>query len=299
VEFQAFPDDSGRRLDRVLRKGLRQAPLSWIHRLLREGKVRVNGQPAGPNFRLHAGDVIDFPMKEGGLFPDPGSVNKVPQAGAKGTNLPPILWEGPSLLILNKPPGLPVHGPLSLEDLVCSYLAPKLPPSLSFRPGPLHRLDQGTSGIIVFSKTLLGAQRFSTLLQERKLIKRYLALVEGLLEGPECWEDTLFRDTHARRTLRAGGENRGKTRAAETRVLPLETRGNKTLIGAEIRSGRTHQIRAQAALRGHPLAGDLKYGGRGTGGFFLHAWELEFPPEALALFGGGLPRIIRAPLPPA
>jgi 23S rRNA pseudouridine955/2504/2580 synthase len=167
-----------------------------------------------------------------------------------------------------------------------AYLGPRLPPSLSFKPGPLHRLDKPTSGVIVFSAALEGARIFSALLREGRLKKYYLALVEGRLRGPEFWEDPLARE----------GE---RPRIARTRVRPLAELGGRTLILAELLTGRTHQIRAQAAARGHPLEGDLRYGGSpGNGGPWLHAWKLELG-EGARLFPGPVPPLISAPPPEA
>jgi 23S rRNA pseudouridine955/2504/2580 synthase len=203
------------------------------------------------------------------------------------------LWEGAGLLILNKPAGIPVHGPGSLEIQVRSYLAGQLAPSLSFKPGPLHRLDQPTSGIIVFSFSIEGARYFSALLREGRLTKRYLALVDGNLEAPTMWEDMLIRDTRREKTFVTSiTSGREGAKEAGTRVIPLASTPRYSLIMAELATGRTHQIRAQAAFHGHPLAGDRKYGGSfQPGGFLLHAAELAFPADA------PVPRVIKAPLP--
>jgi 23S rRNA pseudouridine955/2504/2580 synthase len=196
-----------------------------------------------------------------------------------------IIWEGAGLLALNKPTGVQVHGEGrtlgqdSLDEQVRAYLAGKLPASLSFRPGPLHRLDKPTSGILVFSTSLEGARVFSDLLRAHRLKKRYLALVDGSVEEPALWEETLVRDTGRQKTLVAQDEDAG-AKAAKTRVFPLAAAGNYSLILLEIETGRTHQIRTQAAYHRHPLSGDGKYGGsRMTGGLLLHALSLEFPPK--------------------
>ncbi|MDR2160110.1 MAG: RluA family pseudouridine synthase [Treponema sp.] len=309
--LQAGNDDDGRRLDRILRKALPGVPLSALHRLLRKGRILVDGRPAGPGDRVSSGAVIDIP----GAAIAAGKERRLPspegETGAEGDDaFPPgtpspsallpaagILAEGRSLLILNKPAGMTVHGPESLNTRVQSYLENTRSPSLSFRPGPLHRLDKPSSGIIVFSKNLAGARRFSALLRERRLRKYYLALAEGSVEGPERWEDTLTgKDAGGFPAGRcAGGVFAGSAaggpeitgRAAITAVRPLARSGreeNHTLLLAEIETGRTHQIRIQAALRGHPLAGDRKYGGGGRG-FFLHAWALDIPVEELAALG--------------
>lgn len=297
--------DGGRRLDRVLRKALPDMPLSAIHRLLRQGHVLVNGEAAFADFRIQPGQVI--------TLSDMASVPlKAPNAKARRREDPglEILFEGEGLIFLNKPAGLQVHGRHSLEELVRSYLVPKLPPSLSFKPGPLHRLDRPTSGVIAFSSGINGARFFSALLRERKIKKQYIAIVEGVIEKAETWQEELVRDSRRKKTftpdsVKAEAQFRA-AKTAITRVTPLMKSKRATLILAEIETGITHQIRAQAASRGHPLLGDIKYGGgspqggpaaAGHGGaFLLHAWRMEFPENARDCFPA-LPLLIEAPLP--
>jgi 23S rRNA pseudouridine955/2504/2580 synthase len=323
VELRAADGDEGRRLDRVLRKALPQLPLSRIHRLLREGRIRVDGHRAAPGDRVRAGQIIRVPAEDSGPAASGGMEGRVETAELAARpdwgNLD-IVFENSHVLALNKPAGLAVHGPHSLDTLVRAYLASRLPPSLSFSPGPLHRLDKPTSGIVVFSASLTGARFFSALLREHSLIKRYLAVVEGSIELPGVWEDRLLRDTDQRKTLRAKGAEAGEESArgkpARTRFKPLSRGKGFTLLELEPDTGRTHQIRAQAAFRGHPLAGDRKYGGgaspilKGRGGagpdisFLLHAWRLEVPPpcpvEKNTPAEGArpvLPPLLEAPLP--
>jgi 23S rRNA pseudouridine955/2504/2580 synthase len=289
--LSAGADDNGRRLDRVLRKALGSLPLSAIHRLLRKGAVRVEGEPAAADCRVLAGQTITVNADAAWPPAPPAGFPTDRTAGAAAPGSLDILYEGEGLLVLNKPAGLVVHGRGSLEDLALPYLGPKLPPSLSFRPGPLHRLDAPSSGVIAFSASLEGARLFSGLMRERSIRKSYLALVEGVLREAELWEDGLVRDKKRKKTFRAGAGG-GDSQKASTRVTPLLANLSNTLILAEIETGRTHQIRAQAAARGFPLLGDRKYGGRGSGeGIYLHAWRMEFPE--LSPF----PRIIEAPLP--
>ncbi|MDR2500160.1 MAG: RluA family pseudouridine synthase [Treponema sp.] len=290
IDLTAGADDDGRRLDRILRKALPELPLSMIHRLLRKGRVLVAGKPAWGRRRIRQGDAIHITGAA-----SPGARATIEEAEAP---LPPswILAEFEDILIINKPAGLAVHGAGSLDGRVGAYLRGKRPPSLSFKPGPLHRLDKPASGIIVFSKTLEGARLFSALMRQRRLRKIYLALAEGHIAQRECWEDLLIRDRKAGKTFASPEPG---ARLGLTSVFPLvSTAGASaaayTLVKLEIHTGRTHQIRAQAALRGHPLAGDRKYGGSPfPQGPFLHARSLEFPPD---LAGG---RRITAPLPAA
>jgi 23S rRNA pseudouridine955/2504/2580 synthase len=287
THFVAAPDDDERRLDRILRKLLPDLPLSALHRLLRKGKITVNGKAAAPDERIRTGQVIEIPEIRGDfLEKDSNKKGKTSQT----RQLPDgfikiIIYEGEGLLVLNKPSGLAVHGPDSLNEQVCTYLKPKLPPSLSFKPGPLHRLDKPSSGLIVFSTNLNGARLFSALLREQKIHKQYLAIVDGILKTDEFWEDALTRDYDKKKTYGAGSLD-GKNRDARTKVSVLAAAAGRSLILAEIETGRTHQIRAQAALHGHPLSGDRKYGGKrlpGEKGFLLHAWKLEFKEPCLSV----------------
>jgi 23S rRNA pseudouridine955/2504/2580 synthase len=202
--------------------------------------------------------------------------------------------------VFNKPPGLATHGENSLDTLVKAWLGDKLPPSLSFKPGPLHRLDKPTSGSVAFSETIEGARLFSRLLREHKAAKTYFAIVEGRVTGEAVWQDELVRDSNAGKTFAAGRTGTGIAGAkftagkhALTAVKALASNGSHTLIEARIVTGRTHQIRAQAPAHGRPLAGDRKYGGHSfPGGFFLHAWKLD-----LAGHIAGFPQPLIAPLP--
>jgi len=328
MELTTGENDKGRRLDRILRKALADVPLAVIQRLIRKGQVLVNGKRVKAQHRLDCGMKITVSLIKNSQNNPSDVCSKFSRhlltSGSKCTGqrinrqaamlpLPEILWQGSGLLAVNKPSGLSVHGHNSMDEMVRCFLADKLPSSLSFNPGPLHRLDKPSSGIVIFSTSIEGARLFSSLLKERKVRKTYMAIVEGNVNKEEIWKDELVRDREKKKTfvspenesgrivLKTNGQTGAKT--AITKVTPLAANGNYTLIKAEIATGRTHQIRAQAASRGHPLAGDVKYGGRRTtdsglvcqpavksekkvsgkkrevksiSGFFLHAIKLEF-----------------------
>jgi 23S rRNA pseudouridine955/2504/2580 synthase len=159
---------------------------------------------------------------------------------------------------------------------------------------------------VVFSASLAGARFFSALLRDGLLVKRYLAVAEGSISKGGVWEDGLLRDRDLRKTL---GAEQGKP--ARTRFEPLSRGKGFTLLELRPETGRTHQIRAQAALHGCPLAGDRKYGsrtdipGRNRAGgisFLLHAWRLEIPPGRAGETPAGeegpvLPPLLEAPVP--
>jgi 23S rRNA pseudouridine955/2504/2580 synthase len=287
--FTAGIDDDGRRLDRLLRRLYPALPLSLLYRLLRQGRVSLDGRRAGAASRVSAGALIRVAGDLGDAADSAGGQTPAPDSALGFV----ILREAEGLLFVNKAAGAAVHGPGSLETLVRAYLAPKLPPSLGFRPGPLHRLDRPTSGVLTFGASLEGARRFSALIREGRVGKTYLALVEGRVDRPLIWEDPLYRDREARKTRAAEAGEEAKP--ARTRVFPLGQGGGCSLVRLEIETGRTHQIRAQGALHGHPLAGDRKYGGGFTpGGLLLHALSLSFPAGE----GQGAIRV-GAPLPGA
>lgn len=290
MEVIAGENDAGRRLDRILRRLWHQAPLSHIHRELRLGHVRVNGRPRKGAYRVEPGDRIAL---AGG---DPDDI-----AGTRAERAPtPVstprveaVWENEHLAAFSKPAGTPTIGEGSLEEAVTPGLAVAAQDSLSFRPGPLHRLDRNTSGLILFSKSLHGARRFTELQEAGELSKLYLGIVGGELEAPGRWDFPLTRDKKRRVSL-----VRPKGRPAETAYHPLAAAsdGALTLCLFVIRSGFTHQIRAHAAAGGAPLAGDRKYGGPPLlgAGYYLHA--VAVVPEASDAFFGC--ELIWAPPPP-
>jgi 23S rRNA pseudouridine955/2504/2580 synthase len=301
TEVRIGNDDDGRRLDRVLRKYLPELPLSALHRLLRKGSILLDGKKATADTRVGAGALLTLPLaateaagSASGAVP--GGIP--PRAERPAGPLPrsarfKILYEDDAFLAVDKESGLLTHGEGSLEELVAEYLRGKLEPSLSFRPGPLHRLDRGTSGIVVFSKSLEGARDFSAALADRRIAKRYLAVLAGRLPRAEAWEDRLDRDRSAGVSRVAGEGLPGAV--ALTRAEPIAADDGATLALVAIGTGRTHQIRVQAAAHGHPLLGDRKYGGAGlSGGMLLHAYELLPAPRD----GERLPPALVAPPPP-
>ncbi len=308
VSLTIGADDDGRRLDRLLRKYLAALPLSAIHRLLRTGRILVDGKKAAPADRLRSGSILTLPDSAASATADrapASSSRKAAQDAMSPKSSVPlpsfqVVWEDADLLVVVKDAGILVHGDGRLEEAVLEKLRGKLEPSLSFKPGPLHRLDRGTSGLVAFSVSIRGARVFSEALRSRRIRKRYLAILEGVLSGVEEWTDELERDGDARTTrvvarktavstpvetaVETGAErNEGTTKTATTRAMSLAQEGGRTLALVEIGTGRTHQIRSQAAARKHPLLGDVKYGGSfADGGFFLHAYELAIP-EGLGL----------------
>ena len=300
-------NDEGRRLDRLLRIIFRDIPLSALHRALRKGDIRVNGLKRAPDYRCHEGDTIEYSrcfapaaapqarLCDSMTNPDPGEHRTIEGRLS-------IVLETSNLLFIDKPLGLLVHdGPDSLDALVRLYLSGKLKASLAFTPGPLHRLDRNTSGLITFSRSLAGATAFGSSLRRGAVHKTYLAILEGRMDGEECWRDSLSRDSDLRRSsVDSAHVSSGKPSEADgakeaiTKIHPLVSDGVITLAAIRLLTGRTHQIRVQAAHHGHPLLGDTKYGGsRCDQPYYLHSWKLAFDDQLFP----DLPQELSAPFP--
>lgn len=317
TEFLLSENDAGRRFDRVVRKFLESLPLSRIYTAIRKGDIRVNGMRVSPDYRTKTGDAVLIACN---LLSDrdvrnskrePAAARKKTQAISgkvsgtahdrsayhTPTHKPnpiaiPLLLETADLLIVNKPAGISVHGDSSVQSLLfgnttcgtptvqpCLRTKDKPIHSLSFRPGPLHRLDKGTTGIVCFSQTLAGAQWFSRCLREKTVDKYYVGLVRGAMPTQRIvTEDT---------------EN--GSMATESYAISYSKNIDASLMLFKLITGKKHQIRKHVQGSGHPLVGDLRYGGGSPiaqhTGYFLHAWRLSFPPSRPV----DLPAFIEAP----
>ncbi|MBD5428659.1 MAG: RluA family pseudouridine synthase [Treponema sp.] len=295
----AGQDDDGRRLDTIIRRYLPGQPLSRVYGALRKGLICVDGRRRRQDFRVRAGSDIAIARV---LLDEEKHAPKTPAAPLPDSL---VLFRSNDLLILNKPYDLPVQKARrdgqSLTDIVqddFSFRHGNDGGSLSFRCGPLHRLDRKTTGIVVFSQSLRGAQWFSQAVRAHTVQKKYLAIVQNTLNHEQMWEDDIAeKDTPSCHfhTVSVGGNGKH----AQTTVAPLAAgtfRGMPvTLVECAITTGRKHQIRAQAAAHGFPLLGDTAYGGSeiaGTQDFFLHAHRLVIGENPL-----GVPPDIRAAIP--
>ena len=309
-DFPSGVDDTGRRLDRVARRLLRGVKLGDVYAHIRKGRIRVNGRKRASGYRICEGDALQ--VHESMISSIEDRWGQSSQSKQRSTSdrsdteaaLPArsleqaIVFENEHLLCINKPRGIDVHGKNSLDTWVGSYITRGKPRSLSFRPGPVHRIDRNTTGVVFFGKTTWAQRRMSEYMREGSPKKIYLAVLDGALRSPTVWSDTLFRDEQTRESRGGRSRERSKNQAektvgnafssrsserargqkAVTGVHPMLWTENATLALCTIRSGKTHQIRAQAGLHGHPLTGDAKYGGSNDSeGYILHALAFILP----------------------
>ncbi|WP_191014160.1 pseudouridine synthase [Treponema zioleckii] len=314
IHFTASLDDDGRRLDRILKKLLPEENLSSLYKSLRKGLIKVNGKKQDGNFKVSENDEIliaDFLLNAEKPATEDCCCIKIKDED--------ILFRNQHLLILNKPYDIPVQPNAnskkgeSISEMVLAEFKKSASSSLSFKPAPLHRLDRKTTGALVISQSLKGAQWFSDVIKNHLVKKIYVGIACGFLPEKQIWTDKIKREESSEKTAFhtvlvsksggvAGEEIFEDAKNAETTATPLaygEYNNKKiTLVKFEIGTGRTHQIRSQSQAHGFPLLGDTAYGGekilKSVGhDFYLHAVKLVFPSDNPL----EIPEKIEAPLP--
>lgn len=231
---------------------------------------------------LAAGTELDVILHAGEHGNGARTAEALPPSFADSLN---VVFEDPFLIIVNKPQGIIVHGDgtgrLTLTDLVQKRLRSSGSPAC---PQALQRLDRDTTGLVCFSKTAAFQPAFDQLIASGGLRKRYLAVVWGHIRDATHVTASIGRDRHDARRMRVSASGK----PASTTIVPVAERDGRTLVIAELGSGRRHQIRVHLASLGHPVVGDELYGrpsnrtagkpqpGREPASLMLHAWRLDF-----------------------
>ncbi len=306
--FAVTEEEAGVRLDRFLSARAPDLSRTRLQSLIEAGRVAVDGRRLRASHRLRAGERVTVEV------PPPVALDLVPEP------IPlDLVFEDDALLVVNKPAGLVVHpGAGHATGTLVHALLAHCGPALSGiggvrRPGIVHRLDRGTSGLLVVAKTDRAHLALARQLKARSVERRYLALVHGALARAEgIIEAAIGRDPRDR--LRMAVRPPGQGRLAVTRYRVLErfaVPAPLSYLGLQLGTGRTHQIRVHLAHLGFPVVGDRTYRPRGTppggsefarrvgalGGLALHAAVLGFshPETGHALrFEAALPPAFEA-----
>lgn len=275
-ELTLAPESVGLRLDRWLAEQCPDLSRSQLQNLIEAGSVTCNGSPLNKKDKLKAGQTILLTL------PDPQPIEAQPQ------NIPlDIVYEDDSLLVVNKPKGMVVHpAPGNPDGTMVNALLWHCAGRLSgiggaIRPGIVHRIDKGTSGLLVMAKNDAAHQALSAQFSVHSIHRVYHAIVYGNLKEDEGFVETyLGRDPRDRKKMAVVPQEASGARYAYTGWRVLERFGNFTYIACQLKTGRTHQIRVHMVSIGHPLAGDAVYGPRNCikslNGQCLHAKELGF-----------------------
>lgn len=253
ITYSATIADHGRRMDSFLRAILPAASVSYLRQILKGGSVLLNDAPAAPDQLLRFSDSIA--LKE---------TSRIKALLVPRTNGPDILYEDDEVAIFNKPAGLSVHrsaehGIRNLVDTGIAFFGRR---GIELKLYPVNRLDRETSGLVLLAKSSAKAGAFGKLFQEGLVEKRYLTVVSG--KTAETGVIDLPLDEK---------ESRSEFRT-------LFTRKGVSILSVTPITGRSHQIRRHLSSIGHPVMGDLRYGGkrnRELAGHALHSYRLAFP----------------------
>jgi 23S rRNA pseudouridine1911/1915/1917 synthase len=246
-------EGDGARLDRFLVSVLAEHSRSQIQRLIKDGHVQVGGRPAKANQAVKTGQLVAVHA--------PDLVDPVPRPEA----LPlPILYQDTDLIVVDKPAGMVVHPAAghesgTLVNALLHHVTDLSGIGGEKRPGIVHRLDRGTSGLMVVAKHDAAHEELARQFHDREVEKEYLALVWGEVQAGRRIDAPIGRDPGDRKKMSARAR---RSREAVTRITRAERFGRAlTLARVAIHTGRTHQIRVHLSAIGHPIVGDSLYGG--------------------------------------
>ncbi|ODT67249.1 MAG: RNA pseudouridine synthase [Nitrosomonadales bacterium SCN 54-20] len=285
-------DSKGQRIDNFLIKRLKNVPKSHIYQMLRSGQLRVNSKRTAPDYHLRSGDIVRIPpvrMVEKSAPP----LKKLSKTGFIAFQ---VLFEDDALIVVNKPPGVAVHGGSGISFGVIEQLRAQHPDWRFLEL--VHRLDRETSGVLLLAKNRPALVELHRQLRDGKVEKHYLTLVKGrwrnVRQSVRLSLRKYLTPAGERRVAvekgadeKKGGNEKKSGMSAHTVFILQKSWQSFSLLEAELKTGRTHQIRVHLAYLGFPIAGDDKYGDfalnkdiarrvPGLGRMFLHAWTVEF-----------------------
>jgi len=270
------PSELSLRLDVAVASRFEDVSRARVKKWIEDGRVRVDGKIARPSRLCHEGESVEVAIPA--LAPASPEAEAIPLS---------ILYEDEHLVVVDKPAGMvvhpsPGHPSKTLVNALLAHCHDLSGIGGVERPGIVHRLDSGTTGVIVVAKHDHAHQHLATQFQERRVCKRYLAVVHGALPEHLVIDRPIGRD-RLNRTKMSSRTNH--PRSATSTVERLEQLPHSALLAIQIHTGRTHQIRVHLSEAGYPIAGDQDYGAPRKRAFGQDAlafkWLSEFPRPAL------------------
>ncbi|MCL2353599.1 MAG: RluA family pseudouridine synthase [Defluviitaleaceae bacterium] len=272
-EIKITQNQAGQRLDKFVARHLNKPPASFIHKALRKRNITLNGKRVEGGAMLVEGDVVRLYLK------DDKSFKATPKAYPKGEL--DVIFEDEGMVVVNKPANLLTQPDAPNADSVTGRLYNIYGEAGGFAPVAVNRLDKNTTGIVLCAKNLPTAQALSRWIRDGQVSKLYLGVAHGYVPQEIKLGGAIVKDeeTNISRILMEGGDE-GKV--VSTTITPIKYDKDKgiTLLQIQLHTGRSHQIRAHLQSIGHPLVGDVKYGGQrlyGTKRQLLHAWQIHLP----------------------
>lgn len=276
MRIEIGANEAGQRLDKFLRKLLKDVPLSAIFKGLRKGDVRVNGKKQKENYALQQGDVVEIKY----IHTKKDTKEKFIKVNASGLK---IIYEDENVLVIEKWPGILVHPDSNkkeptLTDYALSYLHNKgdyIPENeVTFTPAPCNRLDRNTSGMVIFGKNFEALRVLNEAIRDGEVEKYYNTIIKGRIK------DGLYKGY----ILKNQDSNISKiydkpvpnSKEIAMEVKNIQSNGLFSFLEINLITGRSHQIRAHLAHLGHPLIGDTKYGDKKTNSIFVNRYGLDY-----------------------
>ena len=292
-EITIGKNDAGQRLDRFLGKSMPLLPPALLQKYIRIKRVKCNGQRAQRSQRLQAGDVLQLYINDE-FFEQPREDNLFLTLFTPKLD---IVYEDENLLLLNKRPGLVVHADETekvntLINHIQVYLYQKREWSPrwenAFTPALCNRIDRNTGGIVMAAKNAETLRVLNEKIRDREITKKYLCVTVGRMSPPAGRLDCFLLKDEGKKEVRVYHRPVPGGKTASTVYRTLQSRGELSLVEAELLTGRTHQIRASFADAGHPLLGDGKYGlgdinrryGETRQALYSYYLRFDFPTDA-------------------
>ena len=269
MEFIITRDFHDVRLDRFVRQKYREIPLTGIFRLIRKGRIRINGKKKKPDYRLQENDVVRVNIS---TSPSAAKALVLLSSDQEKQVAKSIVHEDNNITLCNKPPGLAMHRgsghEFGLVELLQSYTKN---PQFTF----VNRIDRATSGLVIGAKNLITARKLSELFRQQVIEKYYAIMVDGVVEQ-DHFSITSFLKKEEDRVVEYTNDHDGVKKAVSSFSV-VQRYKSTTLLEARLLTGRTHQLRVQLAKRNHPIVGDMKYGNRRAQNMLLFSQRVVIP----------------------